>query len=270
VAVCAERSVAMVVALLAVFKAGGAYLPIDPAYSGARLAHILDDATPTVVLVDPVGHKALADVSLATPALVDISVVSPPWGAHSPDNLPPLARGLTSRHLAYVIYTSGSTGTPKGVMVEHRQLANLVTWHIARFELRAGSRVPATASLAFDASVWELWPALCAGAALLLPPAGLASDAAALLAWWRRQSMDCAFLVTPLALLAMQSGLPHGLKSLLIGGDRITTLPAGLPPSLRIVNNYGPTETTVVATSGELEPSSGEVVHSIGKPIANT
>ncbi|WP_338083561.1 amino acid adenylation domain-containing protein [Burkholderia arboris] len=270
VAVCAERSVAMVVALLAVFKAGGAYLPIDPAYSGARLAHILDDATPAVVLVDQVGHKALADVSLATPALVDISVVSPPWGAHSPDNLPPLARGLTSRHLAYVIYTSGSTGTPKGVMVEHRQLANLVTWHIARFDLLAGSRVPATASLAFDASVWELWPALCAGAALLLPPAGLASDAAALLAWWRRQSMDCAFLVTPLALLAMQSSLPHGLKSLLIGGDRITTLPAGLPPSLRIVNNYGPTETTVVATSGELEPSSGEVVHSIGKPIANT
>ncbi|MBY8610300.1 amino acid adenylation domain-containing protein, partial [Burkholderia arboris] len=270
VAVCAERSIAMVVALLAVFKAGGAYLPIDPAYSGTRLAHILDDAKPPVVLVDSAGRQALADVPLTTPTLIDISVASPPWAAQSPGNLPTLARGLTSHHLAYVIYTSGSTGTPKGVMVEHRQLANLVTWHIARFELHAGSRVPATASLAFDASVWEIWPALCAGAALLLPPAGLASDAAALLAWWRRQSMDCAFLVTPLALLAMQSGLPQGLKSLLIGGDRVTTLPAGLPPSLRIVNNYGPTETTVVATSGELVPSSGEAVHSIGKPIANT
>uniref|UniRef100_UPI0037093D59 amino acid adenylation domain-containing protein n=1 Tax=Burkholderia arboris TaxID=488730 RepID=UPI0037093D59 len=272
VAVCAERSIAMVVALLAVFKAGGAYLPIDPAYSGTRLAHILDDARPPVVLVDSAGRQALADVPLTTPTptLIDISVASPPWATHTADNLPTLARGLTSHHLAYVIYTSGSTGTPKGVMVEHRQLANLVTWHIARFELHAGSRVPATASLAFDASVWEIWPALCAGAALLLPPAGLASDAAALLAWWRRQSMDCAFLVTPLALLAMQSGLPQGLKSLLIGGDRVTTLPAGLPPSLRIVNNYGPTETTVVATSGELAPSSGEAVHSIGKPIANT
>uniref|UniRef100_UPI00163F7216 thioesterase domain-containing protein n=1 Tax=Burkholderia gladioli TaxID=28095 RepID=UPI00163F7216 len=86
----------------------------------------------------------------------------------------------------------------------------------------------------------------------------------------RQQSMDCAFLVTPLALLAMQSELPPGLKSLLIGGDRVTSLPSGLPPSLRIVNNYGPTETTVVATSGEIEPSAGDTVYPIGKPIANT
>ncbi|KVN54720.1 hypothetical protein WT14_29940 [Burkholderia stagnalis] len=274
VAVCAERSIAMVVSLLAVLKAGGAYLPVDPAYSSARLAHVLDDAKPPVVLVDPVGRKALADAlgdaHRATHALVDVTAGSPPWDALPPDNLSSHSRGLTSHQLAYVIYTSGSTGVPKGVMVEHRQLVNLVTWHIGRFDLHAGSRVPATASLAFDASVWEIWSALCAGAALLLPPAGLASDPAALLQWWRAQSMDCAFLVTPLALLAMQAGLPQGLKSLLIGGDRITALPAGLPPSLRIVNNYGPTEATVVATSGEIASSSCDAVYSIGKPIANT
>ncbi|WP_186072038.1 non-ribosomal peptide synthetase [Burkholderia gladioli] len=270
VAVCAERSVAMVVALLAVFKAGGAYLSIDPAYSSARLAHILDDAAPPVMLVDAVGREALGETRLAKHVMVDLSVSSAPWDELAFDNLPPRSLGLDSSHLAYVIYTSGSTGTPKGVMVEHRQLANLVTWHIDRFELRAGSRVPATASLAFDASVWELWPVLCAGASLLLPPPGLSSDATALLNWWRQQSMDCAFLVTPLALLAMQSELPPGLKSLLIGGDRVTSLPSGLPPSLRIVNNYGPTETTVVATSGEIEPSAGDTVYPIGKPIANT
>ncbi|WP_186080832.1 non-ribosomal peptide synthetase [Burkholderia gladioli] len=270
VAVCAERSVAMVVALLAVFKAGGAYLSIDPAYSSARLAHILDDAAPPVMLVDSVGREALGEARLAKHVMVDLSAVLAPWDELASDNLPPRSLGLDSSHLAYVIYTSGSTGTPKGVMVEHRQLANLVTWHIDRFELRAGSRVPATASLAFDASVWELWPVLCAGASLLLPPPGLSSDAAALLNWWRHQSMDCAFLVTPLALLAMQSELPPGLKSLLIGGDRVTSLPSGLPPSLRIVNNYGPTETTVVATSGEIEPSVGDMVYPIGKPIANT
>ncbi|WP_196787269.1 non-ribosomal peptide synthetase, partial [Burkholderia stagnalis] len=274
VAVCAERSISMVVSLLAVLKAGGAYLPVDPAYSSARLAHVLDDAKPPVVLVDPVGRKALADAlgdaHRATHALVDVTAGSPAWDALPPDNLSSHTRGLTSRHLAYVIYTSGSTGVPKGVMVEHRQLVNLVTWHIGRFGLHAGSRVPATASLAFDASVWEIWSALCAGAALLLPPAGVASDPAALLQWWRAQSIDCAFLVTPLALLAMQAGLPQGLKSLLIGGDRITALPAGLPPSLRIVNNYGPTEATVVATSGEIAPSSCDAVYSIGKPIANT
>ncbi|WP_186051891.1 non-ribosomal peptide synthetase [Burkholderia gladioli] len=270
VAVCVERSVAMVVALLAVFKAGGAYLSIDPAYSSARLAHILDDAAPPVMLADAVGREVLGEARLAKHVMVDLSVSSAPWDELASDDLPPRSLGLDSSHLAYVIYTSGSTGTPKGVMVEHRQLANLVTWHIDRFELRAGSRVPATASLAFDASVWELWPVLCAGASLLLPPPGLSSDAAALLNWWRQQSMDCAFLVTPLALLAMQSELPPGLKSLLIGGDRVTSLPSGLPPSLRIVNNYGPTETTVVATSGEIEPSAGDTVYPIGKPIANT
>ncbi len=270
VAVCVERSVAMVVALLAIFKAGGAYLSIDPAYSSARLAHILDDAAPPVMLADAVGREALGETRLAKHVMVDLSVSSAPWDELAFDNLPPRSLGLDSSHLAYVIYTSGSTGTPKGVMVEHRQLANLVSWHIDRFELRVGSRVPATASLAFDASVWELWPVLCAGASLLLPPPGLSSDAAALLNWWRQQSMDCAFLVTPLALLAMQSELPPGLKSLLIGGDRVTSLPLGLPPSLRIVNNYGPTETTVVATSGEIEPSAGDAVYPIGKPIANT
>ncbi|WP_186106923.1 non-ribosomal peptide synthetase [Burkholderia gladioli] len=270
VAVCVERSVAMVVALLAVFKAGGAYLSIDPAYSSARLAHILDDAAPPVMLADAVGREVLGEARLAKHVMVDLSVSSAPWDDLPSDDLPPRSLGLDSSHLAYVIYTSGSTGTPKGVMVEHRQLANLVSWHIDRFELHAGSRVPATASLAFDASVWELWPVLCAGASLLLPPPGLSSDAAALLNWWRQQSMDCAFLVTPLALLAMQSELPTGLKSLLIGGDRVTSLPSGLPPSLRIVNNYGPTETTVVATSGEIEPSAGDTVYPIGKPIANT
>ena len=274
VAVCAERSIAMVVSLLAVLKAGGAYLPLDPAYSSTRLAHVLDDAKPPVVLVDPVGRKALGDAlgdaHRAQHTLVDVSIESPSWDDLPPDNLSPHPLGLTSRHLAYVIYTSGSTGVPKGVMVEHRQLVNLVTWHIDRFDLHVGSRVPATASLAFDASVWEIWSALCAGATLLLPPAGLASDPAALLQWWRGQSMDCAFLVTPLALLAMQAGLPQGLKSLLIGGDRITALPAGLPTSLRIVNNYGPTETTIVVISGEIEPHSGDSLYPIGKPIANT
>ncbi|WP_232443779.1 condensation domain-containing protein, partial [Burkholderia ubonensis] len=132
VAICAERSIAMVVSLLAVLKAGGAYLPVDPAYSSARLAHVFDDAKPPVVLVDPVGRKALADAlgdaQLAKHTTVDVAAGSPPWEELLSDNLSPHPLGLTSRHLAYVIYTSGSTGTPKGVMVEHRQLVNLVTW----------------------------------------------------------------------------------------------------------------------------------------------
>ncbi|WP_183085170.1 non-ribosomal peptide synthetase, partial [Trinickia fusca] len=275
VAVCLERSPAMVVALLAILKAGGAYVPLDPAYPSTRLAHILVDAAPAVIFVDPAGRHALGELLSpldeappTTFTLIDLDAHASVWAAQPASNIGPHTLRLTSQHLAYVIYTSGSTGTPKGVMVEHRQLANLVTWHITRFHLRPGCQVPSAAGLAFDACTWEIWPALTSGATLLLAPAQCALDSAALLQWWRGQSMETAFLVTPLALLAMEAGLPDGLQHLLIGGDRVTNLPAGLPPSVQIVNNYGPTETTVVATSGVITP--GEAVHSIGKPIANT
>ncbi|MCF2134316.1 condensation domain-containing protein, partial [Mycetohabitans sp. B3] len=119
VAICVQRSPALVVGLLAILKAGGAYVPLDPSYPGERLAHILADAAPNMVLADAAGRAALGDAALAECTVLDPAILPA-----LPDTNPSVA-ALTARHLAYVIYTSGSTGTPKGVMVEHAQVVRL-------------------------------------------------------------------------------------------------------------------------------------------------
>ncbi|MEE4678025.1 amino acid adenylation domain-containing protein, partial [Pseudomonas alliivorans] len=179
----------------------------------------------------------------------------------------PQVAGLTCAHLAYVIYTSGSTGQPKGVMVEHRTLNNLIDWHCHAFDLRAGSHTASVAGFGFDAMAWEVWPALCAGATLHLPPAEVGNEQLdALLDWWIAQPLQVAFLPTPVAEYAFSRDLRHPtLSTLLIGGDRLRQFHRD--PGFAVINNYGPTEATVVATSGRLLPD-GSL--DIGKPIANT
>ena len=268
VALCLERSVEMVVSSLAVLKAGGAYVPLDPSYPAELLAYMLEDSAPVVVLTCGEMSSSLREVQSAAGGcpVVDMRDEAALWSAEVESN--PVRGELTSGHLAYVIYTSGSTGQPKGVMVEHRNLQNLIAWHCQAFELGEGRRTAATARVSFDASAWEMWPSLCSGGTLVVPPSSVGRDGAALLQWWRGQQLDVSFLVTPLAELAFSEGwLNAGLKSLLIGGDQLRRMPA-LPPALSLVNNYGPTETTVVATSGRLRADGG-VVH-IGRPIANT
>ncbi|WP_122845130.1 non-ribosomal peptide synthetase, partial [Pseudomonas viridiflava] len=179
----------------------------------------------------------------------------------------PQVAGLTSAKLAYVIYTSGSTGQPKGVMVEHRTLNNLIDWHCQAFDLQAGSHTASVAGFGFDAMAWEVWPALCAGATLHLPPAEVSNEQLdALLDWWIAQPLQVAFLPTPVAEYAFSRDLRHPtLRTLLIGGDRLRQFHRD--PGFAVINNYGPTEATVVATSGRLLPD-GSL--DIGKPIANT
>jgi thioesterase domain-containing protein/acyl carrier protein len=177
--------------------------------------------------------------------------------------------GLTARHLAYVIYTSGSTGTPKGVMVEHRNLANLCTWHNRTFSAQSSCRSAFTAGMAFDASAWELWPSLIGGGTLLTPSQTVCEEVPALLQWWQQQPLDVTFLVTPLAEIALaDQRTPAGLRYLLTGGERFSRLTQPLPAGLTLVNQYGPTEITVVATSGQL--SAEDKLPHIGRPIANT
>ncbi len=166
-----------------------------------------------------------------------------------------------------MIYTSGSTGQPKGVMVEHRSLNNLIDWHREAFDLHAGSHTASVAGFGFDAMAWEIWPALCAGATLHLPPAEIGNEQLdALLDWWIAQPLQVAFLPTPVAEYAFSRNLRHPtLRTLLIGGDRLRQFHRD--PGFAVINNYGPTETTVVATSGRLLPD-GSL--DIGKPVANT
>ncbi|KDM91475.1 non-ribosomal peptide synthase/polyketide synthase [Photobacterium galatheae] len=261
VAVCAARGPDLVIALLAVLKAGGAYVPLDPAYPGERLAYILRDCDPILLLADSTGRSALGEQEMPV-----LDLEAPLAETLSSENL---LTQVKSDQLVYVVYTSGSTGQPKGVMVEQGQLRNLIGWHGEATGLKAGDYTTCMAGLGFDACVWEIWPALSLGATLLMPPPQVSGDSDALLRWWQNSQAQISFMVTPLAEIALaEEKLPPALKMLLIGGDSIRRWPLALPDGLTLLNNYGPTETTVVATSGN--PETGATVPSIGRPISNT
>ncbi|MCG8296569.1 non-ribosomal peptide synthetase, partial [Pseudomonas entomophila] len=258
VALCLERGPQRLVAMLAALKAGAAYVPVDPGYPADRIAYLLSDSTPALVLVESSTAALVGEVAT-------VALDGKAWRGEADSN--PVVAGLDDRQLAYVIYTSGSTGQPKGVMVEHRTLANLVHWHCETFELAAGGHSSSVAGFGFDAMAWEAWPALCAGAVLHLPPAHIGGEHVdELLDWWLEQPLQVSFLPTPVAEQALRRERQHPtLRTLLVGGDRLRQFDRD--PGFALVNNYGPTETTVVATSGPLLP--GGTLH-IGKPTANT
>ncbi|MDH1137904.1 amino acid adenylation domain-containing protein, partial [Pseudomonas mosselii] len=258
VALCLERGPQRMVAMLAVLKAGAAYVPVDPGYPAQRIAYLLSDSAPALVLVESTTEALVGDVAKV---LMD----GDDWLDQAASN--PVVAGLDAHQLAYVIYTSGSTGQPKGVMVEHRTLANLIHWHCQAFALGEGSHTSSVAGFGFDAMAWEAWPALCTGAVLHLPPASIGGEHVdELLDWWLEQPLHVSFLPTPVAEQALRRERQHPtLRTLLVGGDRLRQFDRD--PGFALVNNYGPTETTVVATSGQLQP--GGALH-IGKPTANT
>ncbi|MFJ2280676.1 amino acid adenylation domain-containing protein [Pseudomonas sp. NPDC087803] len=257
IAVCLQRSPQMLVALLAILKAGAGYVPVDPAYPAERIAYLLQDSDPVAVLAQGSTRELLGRVPV-----IDLDNVT--W-QHLSDCNPQLPT-LTPAHLAYVIYTSGSTGQPKGVMVEHATLENLVHWHCEAFDLRAGSHTASVAGCGFDAMAWEVWPALCVGATLHLPPPSISNEHLdELLEWWRAQPLQVSFLPTPIAEYAFSRELGHPtLRTLLIGGDKLRQF--SREQTFAVINNYGPTEATVVATSGQI--NAGQLLH-IGRPISN-
>ncbi len=260
VAICVTRSPARVVALLAVLKAGGAYVPLDPSYPGDRLAYMLTDAAPSVVLADNAGRTALGEQALAGLTALDPTILS-----DQPDNNPQVPE-LTSRHLAYVIYTSGSTGTPKGVMVEHCGLVNLIGEKITQFDIHADSRLLQFASFGFDASVWEIMMALCGGATLDIPVDTVRQDPQRLWRYLEERRVTHACL-TP-ALLRDGADLPAiTIKpTLILGGEAPS---AALLQALRgratLFNAYGPTEITVCATCWHCPPDYTDMLIPIGR-----
>ncbi len=175
-------------------------------------------------------------------------------------------------NLAYVIYTSGTTGRPKGTQIEHRSLLNLVFWHQQAFGVSGADRTTQTAGLAFDASTWELWPYLTAGASVHIPDEETRGLPEQLRDWLIKEAITISFLPTPLAESVLPLDWPKhlALRTLLTGGDRLHHYPS---PSLpfELVNNYGPTEYTVVTTFGLVSPrTQADRPPSIGRPIANT
>ncbi|WP_261887409.1 non-ribosomal peptide synthetase [Vibrio aerogenes] len=272
VALCFDRGSGLIVAMLATLKAGAGYVPLDPNYPQERIQYILEDSTPDALLTDGIlsgevwagvfpdedmGRSKMHHINFRTDAYL--------WVDYSEENLP---RGnLTPDNLAYIIYTSGSTGKPKGVMVEHKTLTNLIHWHRQSFDLQTGDCSSSVAGMGFDAAVWEIWPPLCAGAYLVLPPLAVSRDPEQLLNWWVNQPIQVGFLSTPIAELAFARRIKHPtLRTLLVGGDRLNVLPEP-DAGFTLVNNYGPTETTVVATSGAI-CADDSVLH-IGRPLNN-
>jgi non-ribosomal peptide synthetase component F len=192
-AICLERSVMTVVAALAVLKAGGAYLPLDPSYPPERLAFILNDAQPAALITQSQFASKAGSGNWRVINLDDAS--SQLWGG---------SRGRPSAtvapaNLAYVIYTSGSTGQPKGVQVTHAGLSNLVAWHMNAFGVTAADRATQLASLGFDAAVWEIWAHLCAGASLYLVPEVVRVSPELLRDWMVANKITISFVPTALA-----------------------------------------------------------------------
>ncbi len=264
VGLCVERSPELVLGALAVLLAGGAYLPLDPAWPEDRLAFVVGESGMPVLLgkgESPAWAGAVRWIDLDRPSQAEPVQPLPP----DPDRL------------AYVIYTSGSTGRPKGVQILHRGLLSLVSWHLRTYGVTREDRATLVASPAFDASVWEIWPYLAAGASLHVPDADLRLQPERLLAWMAEEGITISFLPTPLAeqvLDAAETSIPDSipgglqLRALLTGGDRLQSAPRR-PLPFALVNHYGPTESSVVATCALVEPGSSRAPV-IGRPIEGT
>ncbi|MCG1040188.1 amino acid adenylation domain-containing protein, partial [Mycetohabitans sp. B7] len=270
VAICVERSPALVVGLLAILKAGGAYVPLDPAYPGERLAYILADAAPTIVLADAAGRAALGEAALASCTVLDPATL-PAW----PDTNPSVAES-TARHLAYVIYTSGSTGTPKGVMVPHHAIARLVI-NNDFVDIGTDDRVAFAANPAFDASTFEVWAPLLNGATVVVIDHDTVLMPAAFAHTLREQRISILWLTVGLFnQMAAQVGTAFSqLKTLIVGGDVldarwVAQVMRESPPE-QLINGYGPTESTTFATTYKITSVPGRNASiPIGRPIANT
>lgn len=262
VAICLERSFEYVIAALAAWKAGGAYLPIDADWPAARREAILTDSGAKVLVAHSVGETA-------APHVIDVERDARLFSTEKVD-FQPVHVGRD--YLAYVSYTSGTTGTPKGVEITHGNLLNLVFWHRRAFGITARDRVSHLAGLAFDAAVWELWPHLSAGASVVLVDPGVRTSPELLREWLVKERIDVAFVPTTLAepMLAARWPSDTALRYLLTGSDALHRYPAeGLP--FKLINNYGPTECAVVVTSGVITAAERQSERpNIGAPVAHT
>jgi len=262
VGICVERSLEMVIAVLGVLKAGGAYLPLDPDYPADRLAFMIEDAAIPVLITQQSVEDRIPSV------WAQIVLIDADWPNIASHSAVPLVCTASPENLAYVIYTSGSTGKPKGVQVTHRGLCNLAEAHRLLFAPLAGAHVLQFASLSFDASIWEIVMAFGCGAALHLGTADSLLPGPALAHELDRHAITHVTLPpSALEMLPVQS-LP-ALHTLIVAGEACSPeLVARWSPGRRFVNAYGPTESTVCATAWICDEE--QQSPPIGHPLINT
>jgi amino acid adenylation domain-containing protein len=269
VGLCFERSVEMVVNLIAVSKAGAAWLPLDPEYPERRLARIVEAARPKLVLGREKALNRLPSetpcLSLDDPALVD--AINAECAGVNSDRVQTLA----PRHPAYVIFTSGSTGEPQGVVVTHAGLASLAATQSEHLRVTPRSRVLQFASLNFDASVWEMLMALASGATLVLLNEQQRSGPALREALLSQRITHATLPPAVLETLNGDEDEAMPLETLVVAGEACPgELAAKWSRRTRMFNAYGPTETTICATISDALAEGQGQVPPIGHPIVNT
>lgn len=264
VGIIATPSLEMIVGTLAILKTGAAYLPIDPAYPADRILYMLEDSGTRILVMEPkvqLGGKIhfQGEMICAAEALngEETVGVTDAAGTHAPE-------AATSKDLAYIIYTSGSTGRPKGVMVEHRSLVNLCAWHNREFGVTGKDRATKYAGFGFDASVWEIFPYLVAGASIYVIPEDIRLDSGQLHAYFKDNAITISFLPTQFCEHFMTLDQPS-LRVLLAGGDKLKSFSK---QDYDLYNCYGPTENTVVTTAYRVTALEENIP--IGHPVDNT
>jgi amino acid adenylation domain-containing protein len=274
VGICLEPSLDLAIALLAVLKAEGACLPLDPAYPKDRLQFMLEDAQVPVLLCN---EELVAGLVRPGTQRVSMDGIWETIAKESRNNLDP---NVTPRNLAYVIYTSGSTGKPRGVLLTHSGLVNHNVAAIKLYEIQPADRVLQFSSISFDIAIEEMLPSWMAGAALILRPRNFSLAVSEFLLWAQKERLTVFNLPTAywheLVHELSEAGgvLPETLRLVIVGGEKASASALKkwrkyAPAHVRWVNTYGPTEASVIATA--YYPPPGEVPEPlpIGKPIDN-
>jgi amino acid adenylation domain-containing protein/FkbM family methyltransferase/non-ribosomal peptide synthase protein (TIGR01720 family) len=274
VGVCLERSADLIVALLAIWKADGAYLPLDPHYPSERLTFMLEDSAAALVITSTELAARVTD-AIAPSSAILIDADRAALTRLSPSRRP---RTTSPSQLAYVIYTSGSTGRPKGVLIEHGGLSNYLGWAAGAYDMGSGAGAPVAGSIGFDATITSVFGPLTVGQRLMLIPEGEEVDA---LAMRSDGTADHAFWkITPSHLDAVNAALAGAplagrVRHLVVGGEALSGASvrpwAQAAPDTMITNEYGPTETVVGCVTFTARADAmpiGPVP--IGRPIANT
>ncbi|HEY9430810.1 MAG TPA: amino acid adenylation domain-containing protein, partial [Blastocatellia bacterium] len=278
VALLVERSLEMIVGLLGILKAGGAYVPLDPTYPAERLAYMLEDSAPAVVLThNHVRAEIRSALAKAGVPMIDLEAEAGRRANEAGASRDKSAVGLTPERLAYVIYTSGSTGRPKGVMNEHRGVVNRLLWMQDAYGLTEDDAVLQKTPFGFDVSVWEFfWPLLNGARLVVARPEGH-KDPAYLTSVIEQEGITTLHFVPSMLQVFLESGEAGRCSSL----ARVICSGEALPGSLvrrfrqrlsaaRLYNLYGPTEAAVDVTAWDCAADTGQESIPIGRPIANT
>lgn len=268
VGLCVNRGIEMLVGLLAIFKSGAAYVPLDPGYPAPRLEYMLEDSGVNLILTSCDIAVGLNNGNQYTTICLDDISVAKKIAQYPTLNLERETTNLSVDSLAYVIYTSGSTGKPKGTLIRHSGLYNLALAQMEMFAVKPHSKVLQFASISFDAAISECAMALCAGAALVLIRKEVTQSAEKLNRVIKSTSITHVTL-PPVLLPLMNIEDWASVETLAVAGEACAQAQADKwSQGRRFINAYGPTETTVCASMGLYSP--GQSVLHIGKPMSNT